>query len=129
MTGEDLGGQFQLVPQHREAPAYRIPDAGGDSNQEQGDAWIESFDYVNGSYEVNPENEIDQWLRPAHRDQNRPHQMPAAEQDCDNQGRSVRMYRHHFVFPLLVAARLPALPVAGAIRCRPLAPNRGSDTK
>jgi hypothetical protein len=56
---------MQSVPNHRAQKAKDVSDYGRDHDKSNRSHWIEWFNEVDRLDHVRPENEIDDWLRPA----------------------------------------------------------------
>jgi hypothetical protein len=76
---------MQSVPNHRAKKTEDVSDYGRDHDEGNRSHWIERFNEVNLLNHVRPENEIEDRLRPAKQNENRPNEMPPADQCADHQ--------------------------------------------
>ena len=80
---------MQPVPDHRAEKTKDISDETRDRDERNGRRWIEWLDEVHRLDHVRPENEIEDRLRPAKQNENRPNEMPPADQCADHQANLV----------------------------------------
>jgi len=85
----------QSVPDNRAHEAENVSDHPRNHDKCDRSERIEWLNEVNRLNHVRPENEIDDWLRPPDRNQERPEQVPAADQRADYQPNFVRISRTH----------------------------------
>jgi hypothetical protein len=76
---------MQSVPNHRADKAKDVSDHGRHHDKSNRSHWIKWFNEVNRLDHVRPENEIEDGLRPAKQNENRPNEMPSADQRADHQ--------------------------------------------
>src|SRR5579864_263831 len=90
-----LGLFVNSVPKQRKATAHRAADGRRHSDQDEAPEDLEWFDDIDRLDEMHPENEVDDWLRPAEQHQSRPKQMPAAHECRQRQCGSIWIQRAH----------------------------------
>ena len=75
---------MQPVPDRRASKTKDVSDHSRDRDQDDGCGQIERFDEVDWLDHVRPEDEIENWLRPANHNKDRPGDVPAADQQSDH---------------------------------------------
>jgi type I restriction enzyme R subunit len=86
---------MQPVPEDAEEVAQSVADGGGYADEQDGDADAERADDVDGLDEMEPEDEVNDRLRPAERDQGSPQKMPTAHQCSEDEACFVRVDGNH----------------------------------
>lgn len=82
---------MQFIPDERAKKTKDVADHGSDHDECDRSERIEWLNEVNRLNHVRPENEIDDRLRPPDRNEERPEQVPAADQRGDYQPNPVRI--------------------------------------
>jgi hypothetical protein len=77
------------VPQQRKNAPNRITDRRRHNDEPNRSAQAECFDDIDRFDEVQPEDEIDERLRPPGRDNNRPQKVISAEQSAEHETRCI----------------------------------------
>jgi hypothetical protein len=83
------------VPNDAEDEAHGVTDAGSNDDKKQRGANIECPNNIHRFYEVQPEYEINQRLRPTNRHQERPQKVPPAQKRPKHQSCLVGINRLH----------------------------------
>jgi len=76
---------MQAVPDHRAKKAKDVSDYSGDNDEGNRSHQIEWFNEVHRLDHVRPENEIEDRLRQAKQNQERPNEMPSTDQCADDE--------------------------------------------
>ena len=97
---------MQSVPNHRADKTKDVSDHGRDHDKGNRSHWIEWFNEVNLLNHVRPENEIEDRLRPAKQNENRPNEMPPADQCADHQANLVGISHRYLYNQAGLPARL-----------------------
>ena len=71
---------MQFVPDKGSDESEKVSGEKSDGDESDCGSRIEWFDHVNGLNHVRPENEIDHWLRETGQNEQRPENVPAADQ-------------------------------------------------
>ena len=76
---------MQFVPDDGPYQSKDIASHKSDEDERNRCLWIERLDHVDGLDHVRPEHEIDKRLRPTDRHQQRPKEVPPANEEAKNQ--------------------------------------------
>ena len=98
---------MQFIPDERAKKTKDVADHGSNHDKCDRSERIEWLNEVNRLNHVRPENEIDDRLRPPDRNQERPEQVPAADQRADYQPNFVRTSHICHVDRMRLVGRFP----------------------